>query len=262
MPFKRRYGKRTRKAPSRSEVAKIAKKVVLGTAETKQIYTEVNEATITPGTVGFTKNNFMNVLRQPLDKLTPLNDNNSRREGDEIIPRSFQFRGWMRPRALANDGQPDQQDENFDNALYVRVIFLKASTVSLDSRSPTATLTPDDNNFFLGTGGLPVGLSTDYSDIYKPLNWKATGRPLMDKVLFIPNQYKMNNTKLIKFNHRFSRNEKLKFLENTSAVGGDSSIPEEQIRMHVIARYANDDIHVQYENLELSGTGIFKFKDF
>ena len=73
----------------------------------------------------------------------------------------------------------------------------------------------------------------------------------------------MNNTKLIKFNHKFGMNEKLDFLANVDGgTGGSNVVPTEQIRMHVIARYANDDIHVQFENLELSGTGIFKFKDF
>jgi hypothetical protein len=264
MPFKRkRFSKSKTKAPTRSEVAKIAKKVVLGTAETKQVYTEVDEQTITPGTNGLTINNFMNISRIGTDQLAPKDGQNSKREGAEIIPRSFQFRGWMRPRALANDGTGDDKDsDQFDNALYVRIIIIKASTLTLTDKTPTNTLTPDDDNFFLGLGGLPTGLSTDYSDIYKPLNWKATGKPLMDKVVFIPNQYKMNNTKLIKFNHKFGPNEKLNFLENASTLGGASVIPDETIRMHIIARYANDDIHVQYENLELSGTGIFKFKDF
>lgn len=251
-----------RKQMNASQVAKIAKKVVLGTAETKQRYTEVDEATITPGTSGYSMNTFMDVYRHDAT-ITPANSVNPRREGAQIIPRSFQFRGWMRPRALANDGEPDQQDENFDNALYVRVMFLKHSTMDVDTRTPNPNLSPDDNNFFLGPNGLPVGLSTDYSDIYKPLNWKATGKPLMDKVLFIPNQYKMNNTKLIKFTHKFGANEKLNFLSNAAGgIGGSSQIPEQMISMYVIARYANDDIHVQFENLELSGTGIFKFKDF
>lgn len=252
-----------RKQMNASQVAKIAKKVVLGTAETKQVYTEVDEQTVTPGTSGLTINNFLNVSRLGTTQITPEDGSNPKREGAEILPRSFQFRGWMRPRALANDGQPDQQDENFDNALYVRVMFLKTSTLSVSTRTPDNSLTPDDNNFFLGKNGLPEGLSTDYSDIYKPLNWKATGKPLMDKVLFIPNQYKMNNTKLIKFSHKFGQNEKLNFLQNTAGgTGGSSVIPDTTIKMVIIARYANDDIHVQFENLEVSGTGIFKFKDF
>lgn len=252
-----------RKQMNASQVAKIAKKVVLGTAETKQQYTEVDEQTVTPGTSGLTINNFTNVSRLGPGGMTPEDGVNPKREGSEIIPRSFQFRGWMRPRALANDGQPDQQDENFDNALYVRVIWLKTSTLSLTTRTPNNGLTPDDNNFFLGKNGLPVGLSTDYSDIYKPLNWKVTGKPLMDKVMFIPNQYKMNNTKLLKFSHKFGPNEKMNFQENTpGGTGGANVIPDTTIRCHIIARYANDDIHVQFENLEVSGTGIFKFKDF
>lgn len=251
-----------RKQMNASQVAKIAKKVVLGTAETKQRYQEVDELTITPGTSGASIKNFMNVPRND-STITPANDVNPRREGSQIIPRSFQFRGWMRPRALANDGEPDQQDENFDNALYVRVMFLKHNTLDVDSRSPNTSLSPDDNNFFLGPNGLPTDQSLDYSDIYKPLNWKATGKPLMDKVIFIPNQYKMNNTKLIKFSHKFSQNEKLNFSSNTAGgTGGSSVVPDSIISMYVIARYANDDIHVQFENLELSGTGIFKFKDF
>ena len=48
MPFKRRRQPRKTKAPSRKEVVKIARKVVMGTAETKQLYREIDEATITP----------------------------------------------------------------------------------------------------------------------------------------------------------------------------------------------------------------------
>jgi len=250
---------------TKNQVRTIAKKVVLGTAETKQRYTEIDEQTITPGTTGLTLNRFMEVPRMDIGNMPiPRDNQNPVREGAQILPTSFQFRGWFRPRALQNDGLADDpKSELFDRALYVRVIFIKTSTLHPNSRMPDNSLTVANDNFFLGPNGLPQGQALNYSDIYKPLNWKITGKPLMDKVMFIPNQYGMKNTKQVLFNHKFSKNEKLYFEQNVSGIGqGNSAIPDKHITAHIIARYCDDDTHIQYENLELSGTGIFKFKDF
>ena len=236
------------------------------TAETKQKYTEIDERAITPGTNGMSEKSFLAVERwNPSTALIdPKNETNPTREGAEICPQSFSYRGWLRPRALANDGQADdKKSEQFNQALYVRVIFTYTSTVNQSQRMPNVALDPNNDNFFLGPNGLPVGQDLGYEDIYKPLNWKVTGKPLMDKVIFIPNQYGMNNTKLIKFNHRFSKNEKLSFLNNPATVdSANSAYPDKILSMFIFARYADDDTHIQYENLEAVGTGIFKFKDF
>ena len=72
----------------------------------------------------------------------------------------------------------------------------------------------------------------------------------------------MKNTKLIKFTHKFSKYEKLKFIQNTAEQGGaNSNCPDTVISMVMLARYCDDDSHLFYENLEVSGTGIFKFQD-
>ena len=68
-----------RKQMNASQVAKIAKKVVLGTAETKQQYTEVDEQTVTPGTSGLTINNFTNVSRLGPGGMTPEDGVNPKR---------------------------------------------------------------------------------------------------------------------------------------------------------------------------------------
>lgn len=261
-------GKRTyKKRPiTKKEVAKIARSVVVKQAETKTKYTEVDEVAITPGTAGYSTQEFCKLSRADADQtpVTPVAGLPPFREGKQVNPLSFTFKGWVRPRALVNDGdEPGDPAEQFQQAMYLRVIFLKHSTMDLTVKQPEQNLNPSKQTFFIGQNGLSTSLETDYSDIYKPLNWKVTGKPLMDKVFFIPNQYQMRNTKTISFTHRFGKNEKLEFLQNTmDQDGANSDCPHKVISLHMFARYANDDNHLFYENLELSGTGIFKFQDF
>ena len=269
MPYRRKGLKAKRpykKRPmTKKAVQAIARSVVVKQAETKTKFTEVDERTVTPGTLGFHTQDFLKLSRvsentviNPQAGIAPY------REGTQVNPLSFTFRGWMRPRALINDGGDVGDPANqFAQALYVRVIFLKHNTMTPTGLQPEQNLNASKETFFLGQNGLPVAQQTDFSDIHRPLNWKVTGKPLMDKVFFIPNQYTMKNTKLISFTHRFSKNEKLKFYNNTAQQdGANSNCPDKVISMHIIARYCDDDNHLIYENMEVSGTGIFKFQDF
>lgn len=264
MPYKRKGLKAKRVYKKRpmtaTAVRSIARKAVTSMAETKQLYTEVDELTVTPGTVGAKVINFMNLKRQDTDDVTPLDGSRPYREGQQVKPMSFTYNGWIRPRALDSDGTPAEQGDNFKQALYLRVIFLYTDDSDPTARTPDSRIDPSQLNFFIGQGGLPTDHDLNYSDIYKPLNWRVTGKPLMDKVFFIPNQYQMNNTKLIKFRHTFGRNEKTNYPANSTDM--TNSAPLKGLKMYFIARYADDDTHLTYENLEASGTGIFKFKDF
>ena len=271
MPPRRNQGKpykakRPYKRITEKQVAKIARSVVVKQAETKTKYTELDEVGITPGTAGYSTQEFLKLSRVDSDvtPVEPVAGLEPHREGMRVNPLSFTFKGWVRPRALVNDGgDVGDPAAQFQQALYLRVIFLKHSTMDLTVKQPEQNLNPGKETFFIGQNGMSTSLETDYSDIHKPLNWKVTGKPLMDKVFFIPNQYTMRNTKNISFTHRFSKNEKLNFLQNTlTQDGANSNCPDKVISMHAFARYANDDDHLFYENLELSGTGIFKFQDF
>lgn len=246
-----RRNRKGRKPLSKSQ-AKAVKSIALsqinGTRELKSLYTKIDEVAIPLQTgTQFLQDTNGNMAFN----IMPNGDSSYQREGLEITQKYFSFQGHCK----INGGSALSQNRE----IVCRVIWgftkgpLAASSTQL-----------------MMNANFPVAIPSDFSAIYKPLNWNIF-RPFKDQrfKLAPAHQYvdgvgdyvnilnPVPDCKLLTASYSFGKKGKsMKFPDNSLSYAN-----KDNIVCLVICRNANDDLSSSVLNLEFCGTTNFRYQD-
>ena len=178
----------------------------------------------------------------------------NQRIGQKIKPTYLELNLYFRPRSLVNTGlHTGDPAAQFTSAFYSRIIiFRQKRGVSFVAHTP-APVTTGNNDLWLGTGGRGEAMQDNFKDLFAKLNPRL-GTVLYDKKFFIPMQYKMNNTREIRFKYAYPKT----FYQTYNDDSGYSDTP---VVIMIINRYADDDTHASHKSIEYTGNSKFYYKD-
>lgn len=239
--------KRSKKRTGR-KINKTVKKAIAqevnSAIETKNVITDYDEQTL--GQYG------------EMTLLTPVlvehGNKSNQRIGGKIKPTYLDLFMYFRPRSLNNNGgNTGDPAEQYDSAFYSRVIIIRQKPgVSFTAHTPTP-ITVANPDLFLASGGKGESMNADFKDLYRKINPRL-GTVLYDKKFFVPMQYKMSNTREIKFKYAFPKTFNMTYND-------DSVYPDTPIVIMVINRFVDDDVHTTNKTIEYTGTAKFFYKD-
>lgn len=230
---KQKKRKHATKRSNTKMVKQVVQKAIRDQQEVKCRYTVFDELTVSSGG------------EESLVGMTQFSRGNAgdQRIGNSVKPRKLVVEGWFRPKTLANS----TTDPNvaFRTGQYVRLSLLRIGTgqsPTSQSNQKPANLPTNSPKLFLGNGGLPVGESSDYSDIIRPYNWQVA-RPMhkgCDKEFFLSMSPYTKQTKRFKFEINFSDKDLIEWTDTAQP-----NVPNNgNFQLFVWSRFASDDIQV------------------
>ena len=190
--------------------------------------------------------------------LTPVNvshgTNGNQRVGQKIKPTYLELFLYFRPRSLVNTGlHAGDPADQFDSAFYSRVIIIRQKPgVSFAAHTPVP-ITTGNADLFIGSGMKAEGMQGNFKDLYRKINPRL-GTVLYDKKFFVPMQYKMNNTREIRFKYAYPKTFYMTYND-------DSAYSDQPIVIMIINRYVDDDTHASHKTIEYTGNAKFFYKD-
>lgn len=190
--------------------------------------------------------------------LTPVTvyhgNRSDQRIGGKIKPTYLELFMYFRPRSLVNSGNANGDPaDQYDSAFYSRVIIIRQKPgVSFTAHTPVP-ITTANNDLFLDSGNKGGSMNSNFKDLYRKINPRL-GTVLYDKKFFIPMQYKMSNTREIKFKYAFPKTYHMTYND-------DSAYPDQPIVIMIINRFADDDTHAVNKTIEYTGSAKFFYKD-
>lgn len=239
---------RKRKTRAKRTVNKTVKKAIAkevnSAIETKQLTTDYDEETVAQ--------NAETTFLSPT--LVEHGNKSYQRIGGKIKPTYLELFMYFRPRNLNNAGNvAGNPQEQFDSAFYSRVIIIRQKPgVSFTAHTPTP-ITTANNDLFIGRGGHGESKSDNFKDLYRKINPRL-GTVLYDKKFFIPMEYKMQNTREIRFKYAFPKTYHMTYND-------DSIYPDQPIVIMIINRFVDDDLHTTNKTIEYTGSARFFYKD-
>lgn len=235
---------RYKRVPAKKRQVAQIQKVINRNIETKTHYSDIDEVAVSQNGEA---------------TLTPFNlvahgNQGNQRIGQKIDPLSLSLTMYFRPRGLINTGNAVGDPEaQFDSAFFSRVVIVRQKPgVQYVTRTPTP-IDLTDGEIFIGNAGTVQGLMNDYRDLMRKFNPRYF-TVIFDRKYYVPMQYKMNNTKEVRFNYRFPKSVRTTYSDN-------SAYPDQPCFMFIINRFADDDTHATTKTIEYTGEAIFKYKD-
>lgn len=254
--------KKAKKAPLNkrqySAVNKLVKKQLYKTSETKYQFRKIDHAQgiVLDGEVVQTTTATDGINQIPMP---PDSDGLNARDGNSIQPISWQFQGHM-----TIPGSSQNADNRTTTVRLVAAFYDKDTPLNVD-------LTDGDLFRF---GNNMSGLTSDYSDIYKPFNWGKI-RPFYDRIFTLqPGLGYMNDAgtdiiyqgapqrgrDVVRLNikHFFPKGTKL----SVEGTNDTDYIKSKNIVMFAITRNVNDAYPSSALELKILGTSVYMYKDF
>lgn len=237
--------------------SRMISKMVNKTRETKKLYLTIDEENLAPTGTSLMTFNFPAASSSDIiANKTNRGDFSYQRNGDMIQPLNFNWKGVIKYQGFSvQSGYAETS---------VRIVF-----GFIDGDEAAAPITTADTDWMMVNGNNSAILS-DFQAIYQNFNWRKF-RPFYDKTIKLQpaTQQTFDNTapittafssaplsRFISVNHNFGKNHKM-----LQAYNGSSIYNKKNIVALVIARPTNDDVLVSTNSLEISGTGMFLFKD-
>lgn len=234
---------------STKTVKAIVDKKLKETQEVKCKFTTFDELTVSAGG------------EESLVGMTHISRGNAgdQRIGNVVKPKKLVLEGWFRPKTLSDS----TSDPNvaFRTGQYVRCSLLRTGTgmATTSSTDPKPqNLGTADNRLFMGNSNLPMGETSDYSDIMRPYNWKVA-RPMhkgLDKEFYLSMSPYTKQTKRFRYEINFSDKDEIVWTDQASP-----HIPNNgNFQLFIWSRFASDDIQIA-SDLEFCCDSRFYYTD-